>query len=61
MNNQHHPDRLPIPTRSVRCLRHQVSMAVCEDCRDARRAKLRRERSRPRTAGTGATRGTMAA
>ena len=39
MNHQHHPDKsLLIPDHPVRCLRHSVWMAVCDDCRAAHAA-----------------------
>jgi len=30
------PKKILIPDRPVRCLRHSVWMAVCDDCRQAR-------------------------
>jgi hypothetical protein len=45
--HQHDPaeKKILIPDRPVRCLRHSVWMAVCDDCRAAR-ADLVRGRAR---------------
>ncbi|MGY1809949.1 hypothetical protein ACI8AF_21490 [Blastococcus sp. SYSU D00669] len=42
MNHQHHlhDKKNLIPDRPVRCLRHSVWMAVCDDCRAAHSAQV---------------------
>ncbi|WP_164704396.1 hypothetical protein [Blastococcus litoris] len=52
MSSTHHLNQIPVQfSRHVRCLRHHVWMAACDDCRDARTARLERERETSRTAG----------
>jgi hypothetical protein len=42
VNHQLHPDShlLTRPRRPLRCLRHRVWMAACDDCRTAHTARL---------------------
>ena len=47
MNTSHHPNvRLtPVTPRALRCLRHRVWMAACEDCRAAHVERLESDRN----------------
>ncbi|WP_170182365.1 hypothetical protein [Blastococcus colisei] len=52
MSTVHHPNQVHSQhSRPLRCLRHHVSMAACEDCRYVRTAQIQRERTRADSAG----------
>ncbi|CAA9210117.1 MAG: hypothetical protein AVDCRST_MAG57-51 [uncultured Blastococcus sp.] len=51
MSTPHHPTQIYVhPTNHPRCLRHDASMAACDDCRAARRARVSDRRQAAATA-----------
>jgi len=51
VSTTHHSDLNHVPwTRPVRCFRHHVSMAACDDCRRVRTDQLARRRAAARAA-----------
>jgi len=51
VSTKHHLTQITVqPSRPVRCLRHHVWMAACDDCRDARTARVGGERDITRAA-----------